>query len=219
MQAVALPPELRAAAPALAGRLGTILRDLSALIARAFLRNPARVGLTILLCNRLNRAVRRFDHLMARIAAGIVLRPPRPDPRIGTRSRTSVAPRPLAPPSAPGWLVADLRHEAMGYASQLNHLLSEPETAALLAQCPQAVRLLRPVCHMLGLVHPVLPPGHRARKPPAVPAPEPAPRREPRAVTQPEPFRAEPSFRPLHETVPCEHVFSPWLPHKAARAT
>ncbi len=53
-------------------------------------------------------------------------------------------------------------------ASQLQHLLAEPEMAALIAAAPQMGRILRPLCRMLG-VRP--PPGLRAPPPARAPAP------------------------------------------------
>ena len=58
-----------------------------------------------------------------------------------------------------GWLIAALGWEAAGYASHLEHLLSQPDVAAVLAACPRARRVLRPVAHMLRfkVVEPVEP--------------------------------------------------------------
>ena len=48
-----------------------------------------------------------------------------------------------------GWLVRLMEWKAMGYSSQLQHLLGQPEMVALLLAAPQAARALRPVCRML----------------------------------------------------------------------
>ena len=152
--------------PTLAPRLGVILRNLAALIARGFLRDPRRVVFIIPLWRHLTRAAFRLETLLARLAAG-PLPPPRP--------RT---PHPGGPHRKPGfptgraWLIRALGAEAAACASQLQSLLAEPEAAALLAN-PAARRTLAPIRRMLGLV----PPRPRPRRvsTPAAPPPRPAP--------------------------------------------
>ena len=145
---------------AVAARLALILAGLAALIARAFLRNPRRVSLILPLWNRLTRAAARFTRLATRLEAGQTPRPARP----GTHS----GPAPVNLPTAHGWLVADLRHEAVAYSNYLEAFLADPQTAALLAASPAAARILRPLRHMLGL------PADRPKaRPPAPPVPAP----------------------------------------------
>ncbi len=67
------------------------------------------------------------------------------------------------------WLVR-LVPEAASYGSQLRHLLSEPEMAALLAASPQARRLLSPLCHMLAVPPPFDPPDRPDRPDPPDPS-------------------------------------------------
>lgn len=174
MNPAPLPPELLAAAPGLARQVGIILHALGALIARGLLRDPLRVGHINALWSYINRTVIRFERVMARLAAGS-LRPAAPRP-----GRASSGSSPVRLPTARAWLVIALRHDAAGHASQLRHVLDRPETAALLAAAPQAVRLLRPLCHLLGLDHPLL-------KPPPRPAPAPRPRRPAPSPAPPEP--------------------------------
>ncbi len=57
-----------------------------------------------------------------------------------------------------GWLVRVAAWEAAGFGCQLRAVLETPEMVALLAACPQAVRLLRPVCRMLAIETAVLRP-------------------------------------------------------------
>ena len=162
MTAAPLPADLRAAAPGVARRLGVILAALAALVARALLRHPIRAALTVPLWTRLTRAARRFDRLMARLAAGTPSR----------RARSGRSGPRAALPSGHAWLVVALRHEAAAFASQLDHLLAEPATAALLAASPQAASILRPICRMLGLRPAALPPKpHRERVAPAATLP------------------------------------------------
>ena len=68
-----------------------------------------------------------------------------------------------------GWLLK-LVPEAVGYRSQLENLLRDPEMAALLAAAPTAMRRpLRSLCRMLGLPPPeilALPPRPKPPPPP-----------------------------------------------------
>jgi hypothetical protein len=61
---------------------------------------------------------------------------------------------------------------AAGFGLQLRTVLETPEMVALLQACPQAVRILRPLCRMLAIETQVLRPGaavverpKRVRKP------------------------------------------------------
>ena len=131
--------------------------------------------------NRIASVVRRVTALLARLAAG---QPSRPR-----------APRPGRKPGKPpirfsrrrAWIVHRMGHHAAAYASQLQHLLHEPATAALLAQAdPRSLagiaRTLRPLCHMLGVQLPHSlqpPPAPRRIKPPRPPRPAPPKLRSP----------------------------------------
>jgi hypothetical protein len=57
------------------------------------------------------------------------------------------------------WLVRDIGWEAAGFGCQLRAVLETPEMVALLSACPQAQRVLRPVCRMLAIETQVLRPG------------------------------------------------------------
>ncbi len=168
-----LAAELRATAPGLARRLAPILFALAALIARAFLRDPRRVGLIRPLWSRLTRAAGRFERLMARLAAGTRPRQHKANGHSG--------PAPTSFPSRHAWLIhdirPDLRHEAAICAAQLQALLSEPQNAALLAAAPTAAGILRPLCRMLGIrvasVPPLHPPAPQREATPHTPQPEP----------------------------------------------
>ncbi len=50
-----------------------------------------------------------------------------------------------------GWLLVMMPYVAAGYGSQLRALLEEPDMAALLAESPQARRILGPLCRMVGV--------------------------------------------------------------------
>ena len=116
----------------------------------------------------------RIERMLARFRAG-TLRTQFPHT---ARKTTNSKPRAPSLPRKFGWLVIAGKHQAAGYASQLQHLLAEPEMAALLDAAPQARRVLRPLCRALAIDLPwtVTPP--RPPKP-RKPRPKPAPYRWP----------------------------------------
>jgi hypothetical protein len=177
MTAAPVTPELRALAPAFAGRLAVILLALAALVARRFLRVPGLAARTVPLCKRLARARLRLARIMDRLAAG--------------------AARPAPLPRGRAWLVRALGHEAAALAGQLDALLAAPEAAQLLAAARAAGHVLRPICHMLGLRPAALP---RPAARPSRPRPEarPAPAPEPHPPERPTPARPAPSRRRFH---------------------
>ena len=174
MDAPAITPALRAAAPDLSRQFGVILAGLRAVVAAGLLRHPGLVLAIAPLWNRLGRSIARFDRLMLRIAAGCL-----PPPRAArTRVRGAAAPAAVKSPipTARGWLVHVLCHHAAACGSQLQFLLAQPGMVELLAVAPAAGRIFRPLCRMLGL-------------------PDPAPR--PKRAPKPKPPRARARSRPL----------------------
>ncbi len=180
--------DLTARSPA--ERFTGILAWLNRALAAAAVRNKAAAPLILLLWPRLNRLAARFTRLAARVAAGTAT----PRRRISL-SLTSTRPRkPYARlPRRFGWLLRLEREAAAAAGSQLRHLLTDPEMADILAAAPQAGRLLRPLCRMLGVQPPpalALPPRPRAPRRPAAAGP-------PRATPAPRPRAApEPGVRP-----------------------
>jgi hypothetical protein len=60
-----------------------------------------------------------------------------------------VAPR--APyPTTYGWLIREGGWQVAGFASQLEYLCAQPDVARLLAEVPEAARILHPIRWMLG---------------------------------------------------------------------
>jgi len=118
---------------------------LAALVARRFLREPRLALFIVPLWNRLNRYSRRFERLMAHLAAGTLPKPRAPG-RSGGSHRSAIV-----LPTGRAWLIRDLGSEAAGYASQLQALLAEAAAAAILALVPAAKRLLKPVERLLGI--------------------------------------------------------------------
>jgi hypothetical protein len=175
VSAAPTPAPVQTFAPDLARRVGLILTTLAALIARRFLRQPRLAALIIPLWTRLTRAARRFERLMARLAAGGLPKPRasgRGDPhRDDTLPTGRGGPHRGAEtiPTGRGWLVRVLGSEAAACATQLQALLAEPAAAELLALAPAAQRILRPIARMLAI-------GAFAFRP--RPAPVAAPRRE-----------------------------------------
>ena len=136
-----------------------------------------------LLCARLGRIATRVQMLFDRWRAGTL-----------PTTRPSRAGRPYTPSTAPrlpttrAWVVAQIPGSA-NFGTQLEALLADPDFPPFLAAAPQAGRLLRPLCRMLGTPMP---------PPLALPARPSAPRRvppppAPRATTP----TAEPVSPPL----------------------
>ncbi len=167
------------APPSVPDRLAIIVQWLRAALAAHAGRDRRAVAVVWLAWPYLSRLATRFVALAERVRTGkvCVVAPARlraaPD-----------APRPRSPslPSGFAWMIRLTQSTAV-FGSQLRHLLTDPAFAALLAQAPQAGRLLRPLCRMLGIE-----PGPDL--PPALFAP---PRLRPprtRASSTPEPLAA-----------------------------
>ena len=161
-----------------------LCRTVAARIAGGGLAGP----LIMLIWRRLRHMGTRFAAIAARHGAG-TLHPPRHRPRAPRPPRA----RPREPlPRGNAWLLR-LVPDAVGGASQLQHLLADAEMAALIAAAPQTGRILRPLCRMLGLRPPAvlaLPP--RPPRPPAAPT-RPATDRPPAAPPPPRPRRTAPA--------------------------
>ena len=135
---------------------------------------PARPGLAgpliILIWTRLRRMADRITRLAARAGAG-TLPPPRSRP---ATPRRKASPPYQRLPRGVAWLVRMVPAAAFG-AGQLEALLADPGTKALIEAAPQIGRTLRPLCRMLG----VDPPPALRRPPPAPPRPAEAGRSPP----------------------------------------
>jgi hypothetical protein len=152
-----------------ADRFAAILDALCRAVAARGGRGWMATPLVLLIWGRLRRMATRF--------AGLAARPrPAAPPAAVTRKRPS---RPPGPPrlSRVFGLLPCLLPEAASAASQLQHLLADPEMAALLAATPQLGRVLHPLCRMLGLrpaPGQIPPPPARPRATPRDPALHPA---------------------------------------------
>jgi len=173
-------------ATAFADRLGRILCAVTHLI---FDRSHILGDLSRLLFNRIGAANLRLARLFAALAAGRLPQPRAPRPGQKSGKHVPHLPRRRA------WLIATFGHRAAAHASQLQHLLDDPETRAILAEAPPAAlasagRILRPLCRLLGVT---LPP---ALQPPPRPVPAEVP---PAAVRPPRPKPSPlPKLRPLY---------------------
>ena len=111
--------------------------------------------------NRISRLSARFLALVAAFRAGR-LRPP----RAGGPRKGNAAKKPFRFPSKFGWMLR-FGSEVCCSRSQLEHwLATNEEAAAFIAAAPrQAGRILRPLCHMLGIELPeALRPPKRSRR-------------------------------------------------------
>ena len=151
MEIAPTPLNLPIVAPELARRLGMILAGLVAVIARRFLREPRLLALILPLWRRLTHVAARFERAVAR--------PVRPQAARGRprAARPAEPPTSLRLPMGRGWLVRELGYEAVGFGSQLAHLLADPEMQAVMAAVPAVARIFRPVCRMLGVEEGLLP--------------------------------------------------------------
>jgi hypothetical protein len=148
---------------------------------------PRQIPLTAMVYARMSRGLSRLPLLLARIdrlalrwRQGTLPKPRARTPRIAPPPAPAAYPAPAphptpAPPptrardpSRHGWL-AHAYPAAWSTGSQIEHLLAtDPDLRALAAATPQAGRLLRPLCRMLGATIPDwlrLPPRPRRPRP------------------------------------------------------
>ncbi|MBV8092351.1 MAG: hypothetical protein JO110_03775, partial [Acetobacteraceae bacterium] len=143
------PPPLP---PGLSDRLALIIAGLRSVVAAHMAKERSAVAVLFVAWARLGRLASRFEALVAAVRSGRL--PPAPAAR-GRAERDLELPRleGLPPPRLPGgfgWLIR-LVPGATVYGSQLQYLLADPEMAALVAEVPQAGRILRPLCRMLAI--------------------------------------------------------------------
>ncbi len=144
-------------------RLAGILTNLLALVMQQILVLGA---FTMPVHARIARARQRLTRLLANLAAGRLprQRAHRPGQKGGPKPALDI-------PRSQAWLVGRIGYRAAGYRQQIDYLLHEPETRALLAAAPPEAlkslgRLLRPLCRLLAVELPAelrLSPRPRAR--------------------------------------------------------
>jgi hypothetical protein len=148
-------------APGLAQTFALVIAGLCRTTASRIAIDRDAGPLLIRIFSRLHRLAARLKSLVARIEAGT---PPQSRP-----ARPTIGPRRRKPrlPDGSGWLIRVVPGAAV-YAGQVQTLLDDPQTAALLAAAPQAGRILRPLCRMLAIP---LPETLRRTKPQSPPPP------------------------------------------------
>jgi len=135
----------------------------------------------LLIWNRINGMARRFATLVKRVRAG-THKDPAPARSGNASPQPQGSPKPArAAPAAKlprhfNWLV-NLLPEAERFGGELCWVLQRPEILMLIAETPQAGRILRPLCRMLGVEPPpALLPRPLVRGAPPTPRPRPAPK-------------------------------------------
>ena len=124
-----------------------LLTALQAAIAVVAARERTLTVLLVAVWGRIGRIGTRLERLIALWRAGML-----PAPRVfrGRVAGAAVTRPEAALPATPAWLLVAVR-EAAPFGARLEELLSEAECAAFLAAAPQARRLLKPLCRMLGI--------------------------------------------------------------------
>ena len=123
-----------------------LLTGLQAAIAVVAARERHLTVLLVAVWGRIGRMHTRLERLIALWRAGML-----PKARKSRAGETRVGVRPTSVlPRVPGWLVVAVR-EAGTFGARLEYLLSQEECEAFLAAVPQARRILRPLCRMLGV--------------------------------------------------------------------
>ena len=138
----------------LATLLTAVLKGMCLALGPYVNRDSDRKPVLRLAWTRISRAATRFQALFVRWQSNTLPTPSRSRP---AQSRPA-QPRQRAPkpyfPAGRAWLAGSTDHHVRGRASQLEHLLNHPDMPAFLAAAPQAGRILRPLCHMLGITMP-----------------------------------------------------------------
>ncbi len=129
--------------------------------------------------NWVSAIFQRFDALLLRYQAGKLRRVL--SPRVLTTGRKAAKQPESRMPRRFGWLVRSGAHHAAAYGTQVQHVLSGPEMAELLATSPQAMRILRPLLRALAVELPwtVDKPRTPRQRRPRKPRPKPEPFRIP----------------------------------------
>jgi hypothetical protein len=155
--------------PALADRFAWMIQCLCKQVAAEGCKLRIEALLVTAIWTRVSRLGRRFASVVARLRAGKLPAPGTARRRCGTRAG---APRPPSMLPQIFGFVQRLMPETTPYAGALHALLQTPEMAALVAEAPQAGRVLRPLCRTLGVTPPAylaLPRRPQVRRPRAAP--------------------------------------------------
>ena len=193
----------------LATLLGGILTALRAGLTRHAGSNGVDNALLTRVQNRISRLATRFESLFARFQAGTLPSQTGANPR-PSRAKQPLNGQPTIPrarirfPSGRMWLLTAAQPPAALAASHLQHWMAHPDFRPFLAAAPQAGRILRPLCRMLGIeASPDLPAELNLPTPPPFrPSPPPPPPN--RGIIDP------PEASPLHDRLPRNRAFRAW---------
>ena len=123
-----------------------ILSDLQTAIAVVAARERPLTVVLVAVWGQIGRMRTRLERLVALWRAGML-----PKPREFGAGETRTGVRAVSViPTVPAWLLVAVREAALARAG-LENLLSEAECVEFLAAVPQARRILRPQCRMLGV--------------------------------------------------------------------
>ena len=136
-----------------------LLTRLQAAIAVVAARERSLTVLLVAVWGRIGRISARLERLIALWRAGVL---PAPRVRRGRVPGTPIHQPASTFPTTPAWLLVAVR-EAAPIGAGLEYLLSEADCDSFLAAAPQARRLLRPLCRMLGVGAPAPRAGRRVR--------------------------------------------------------
>ena len=131
-----------------AERLSLSLDGLARAVAGRIVSRVMSAVMILLVWRRVKRVEREILGLLARLAAGrlrVVAMPRSGGGGGGARSADVRLPRGFA------WLLPLVPCDAACFAGQIRTVLAEPEMVELLRVSPQARRVLRPLCRMLGI--------------------------------------------------------------------
>jgi len=155
--------QMLTASPSLADRFTWLFDGLCKVIGVDAQRQRVEAALAWAIWHRVRLLGDRLIALAERVRAGrmrarIKKSPhPCPPPQERERGRTAALEGVRLPtaslPREFGW-VRRMLPETGQYAGLLSYLLRDPETVALLEKAPQAGRVLRPLCHLLGVQPP-----------------------------------------------------------------
>ena len=138
-----------------AERLALSLDGLARSVAGRVVTRLMSAAMILLVWRRVKRVEQRICWMLERFRAGTL--------RVSVGGRSGGGGRRAAPvgrrlPLGFGWLLPLVPSEAACFAGQIREVLAEPEMVALIAAAPQARRVLRPLCRMLGIEAEVLRP-------------------------------------------------------------
>lgn len=179
----------------LSDRLSAILEGLYRAVAARIAGGGLAAAVIVLVCGRVRRGEGRIQRYLEQFRTGRLR--VRAKPSVATAGQRRVATQPgvgCRLPRGFGWLLPLVPQWAAGYGLQLSHALEDAEMQALLAACPQARRVLAPICRMLAIAPTLLGTTARDVPPQATPDATVKPARQPHPLPIPKP---QPAPKPL----------------------